>query len=89
MADRKQWEMNETQKAFVEILKENADGISLYDIEVKYGRKFATGSINVLTSKGITETSDVAYECDIVRHDNGQVVGHTTKKVKIYRLAQN
>ena len=81
------WSMNEKQQDFVNILKENPDGISLYDIESRYGKKFATGTINVLKTKGITETEEVAYECNIVRADNGQVVGHTTKKVSLYKLA--
>lgn len=81
------WEMNETQKSFVEILKGEPDGITLYDIESKYGKKFATGSINVLKSKGITQTEEVAVACNIVRADNGQIVGKTTKKVSLYKLA--
>lgn len=84
----KSWEMNETQKEFVKILGENPDGITLYDIESRYGKKFATGSINVLKSKGITATEEVAIACNIVRADNGQVVGKTTKKVSLYKLAQ-
>lgn len=86
MADKK-WEMNATQQKFVNILKENPDGISLWDIEAKYGEKFATGSINTLKSKGITQTEEVAVECLIVRKDNNQVVGKTTKKVSLYKLA--
>lgn len=81
------WSMNDKQKKFVEILKENPEGISLYDIESKYGIKFATGTINVLKTKGITTSEEVAYECNIVRVDNGQVVGKTSKKVSLYKLA--
>lgn len=85
--EKSNWKMNERQEKFVEILKENPDGITLYDIEAKYGEKFATGSINVLKSKGITQTEEVAVACNIVRVDNGQVIGKTTKKVSLYKLA--
>lgn len=81
------WTPNEKQSRFLEILKENPDGISLYDIESKYGIKFATGTINPLKTKGMTQTEEVAYECKVVRADNGQVVGKTTKKVSLYKLA--
>lgn len=81
------WSMNDKQKKFVEILKENPEGISLYDIESKYGIKFATGTINVLKTKGTTTSKKVVYECNIVRVDNGQVVGKTSKKVSLYKLA--
>ena len=81
------WSMNDKQKKFVEILKENPEGISLYGIESKYGIKFATGTINVLKTKGITTSEEVAYECNVVRVDNGQVVGKTFRKVSLYKLA--
>lgn len=65
------WTMNETQKAFVEGIKAwNAEheGIAptLADIEGITGRKFATGSINVLITKGILGHAD-EREVEVVK----------------------
>ena len=45
-----------------------------------------SGSINTLIAKGMVQTEDVSYECNIVRKDNGEVVGSTKKSVKAYKL---
>ena len=85
MADRKQWEMNDTQKKFVEILKENPDGMTLREIKKAYGVEFKTGSINTLSAKEIVNTdgkrefvADIVYE--------GEVIGHKTYTDTIYKL---
>lgn len=86
MADRKNWEMNETQKKFVEVLGKYPDGITLLEIKLNGDGEFKTGSINVLTSKGIVVADgEREFACDIVY--NGSVVGKTKKSGKIYRLA--
>lgn len=87
MTQKTNWQPNEKQKRFLEILKNHPEGISLYDVEAKYGEKFATGTINPLKTKGLTMTEEVTYECKILRADNDQVVGKTTKKVSLYKLA--
>lgn len=80
------WSMNETQKRFVEILKEKG-AITLFELKLE-GIEFATGSINTLISKGIVVAdSERQFACDVVY--NGKVVGHTTKKGKVYRLVSN
>ena len=80
------WSMNETQKRFVEILKEKG-AITLFELKLE-GIKFATGSINTLISKGIVVAdSERQFDCDIVY--NGKVVGNITKKGKVYRLVSN
>ena len=85
MANQKQWEMNDTQKKFVEILKENPDGLTLREIRKAYGVEFKTGSINTLSAKGLVNTdgkrefvADIVYE--------GEVIGHKTYKDTIYKL---
>ena len=84
MADGKQWSMNDTQQKFVEILKANPDGITLFELKLD-GKVFATGSINTLITKGIVATDgEKQFACDIVY--NGVVVGKTTKTGKIYKL---
>lgn len=85
MANPKQWEMNDTQRKFVEILKENPDGLTLREIKKAYGVEFKTGSINTLSAKGLVNTdgkrefvADIVYE--------GEVIGHKTYKDTIYKL---
>ena len=87
MAKENNWQPNDTQKQFMEILREYPDGVTLLEIKLERGIEFKTGSINTLTSKGLVKVSeeDKAFACDIVY--NGSVVGHCTKKGKVYRLA--
>lgn len=83
------WEANPTQKAFLEILKKEDEGITLADIASKYGAIFKTGTINVLAKKGLVETQKIAISCLIVREDNpSQIVGHCVKEVSLWKLAR-
>lgn len=89
MADRKQWEMNETQKSFVKILKDNLeaypDGMTLREIKKVSGIAFKTGSINTLKSKGIVDTDGKReFVADIVY--DSEVIGHKTYNDTIYKL---
>ena len=85
MADRKQWEMNDTQKKFVEILKENPDGMTLREIKKAYGVEFKTGSINTLKTKGIVNTDGKReFSADIVY--DGEVIGHKSYADTVYAL---
>lgn len=85
MADKKVWEMNETQKSFVEILKENPDGLTLREIRKSYGKDFKTGSINTLKSKGIVDTDGKReFTADIVY--DGEVIGHKKYADTVYKL---
>lgn len=68
------WTMNETQKAFIEAIKEykktHADEEpTIKELEEIAGRKFATGSINVLVTKGIVGHADdkIVEETKIVK----------------------
>lgn len=74
-----EWTPNETQRKFMEILGQEPDGITLRDIKAKYGIEFKTGSINVLTTKGlVVSDGEKTYTCECC--------GHKTK-VKVYKLA--
>lgn len=85
MANAKSWSMNETQKSFVKVLGDYAEGITLLEIKLERGIEFKTGSINTLISKGIVEiVGEKEFACEVVFE--GHVVGHTTKTGKIYRL---
>ena len=83
----KTWSMNDTQRQFVEVLKNYDKGVTLFELKL-IGREFKTGSINTLVSKGIVEiTGDREFACDIVF--NGVVVGKATKTGKVYKLVSN
>ena len=83
----KVWQPNETQKEFMNILKENPDGITLKDIELTYGKKFATGSTNTLITKGYVDgTAEIQVKCDLVY--KGVVIGNSTKTWKVYKLTE-
>lgn len=73
----KTWTPNDKQQKFLEILGENPDGLTLGEIEEKYGIKFATGSINTLKVKGLVDTSA-----------EKEIVVQAKRKVKVYRLVK-
>lgn len=76
--------LNEKQTAFLDVLKDYPDGVTLFELKLK-GLEFASGSINPLAKKGLVEILDEkTFDCEIVY--NGVVVGHTTKKGKPFRL---
>ena len=86
MAQNK-WTMNETQKAFMEVLAQYAEGVTMFELKLA-GHDFKTGSINTLITKGLVVTDgEREFACDVVY--NGAVVGKVTKTGKVYRLAQS
>lgn len=86
--EKKNWQMNENQKAFINALKENGGKATLFELNHFKGYDFKSGSINTLVSKGLVVTKDkVVYDCDIVF--NGTKVGSTKKTAKVYELVSN
>ncbi len=89
MAKEKQWEMNETQKSFVAILRENLkvypDGMTLREIKKVSGVAFKTGSINTLKSKGIVNTDGKREFVAEIVYD-GEVIGHKSYADTVYAL---
>ena len=82
----KTWSMNDTQRQFVEVLKNYDNGITLFELKL-IGREFKTGSINTLITKGYVVTDgEKDFTCDVVY--NGVVVGKVTKSGKVYKLVQ-
>ena len=87
MANKKSWEMSELQKAFLELVKGSADGITFREAK-KVIPSLSTGAINTLITKGYVSTdgntrdfvADIVYE--------GEVIGHKTYNDKVYRLAE-
>lgn len=83
----KTWEMNPTQRQFVEVLKGYANGATLFELKLA-GHDFKSGSVNTLIGKGIVAiVGEREFACDIVY--NGVVVGHSTKTGKVYQLVSN
>ena len=85
MATTTKWTPNEKQKLFLGAL---ADGkaLTLAEVSKKVGVEIKSGSINTLIAKGMVQTEDVSYACNIVRKDTNEVVGTTKKTVKAYKL---
>ena len=85
MAQNK-WTMNETQKAFMGVLANYADGVTMFELKLA-GHDFKTGAVNTLITKGLVVTDgDRDFACEVVY--NGQVVGKVTKTGKVYKLVQ-
>lgn len=80
------WTPNEKQTRFLEILKENPDGITLREIKSRHGVEFATGTINTLLTKGMVKKADGTrdFTADIVY--NGEVIGHKSYSDTVYVL---
>ena len=86
MATNSKWSANDKQKLFLKALKEADGALTLSEVSEIVGQEIKSGSINTLIAKGMVATEDVSYECNIVRKDNGKVVGSTKKTVKAYKL---
>lgn len=87
--EKKAWEMNDTQKNFVKILRENReaypDGMTLREIKKVSGTEFKSGSINTLKAHGIVNTDGKReFTADIV-YDN-EVIGHKKYADTVYQL---
>ena len=85
MATTTKWTPNEKQKLFLGAL---ADGkaLTLAEVSKKVRVEIKSGSINTLINKGMVQTEDVSYDCNIVRKDTNEIVGTTKKTVKAYKL---
>lgn len=83
-----EWKPNEKQVAFMEVLAKNPNGLTLAEIEVLTGVKYATGTINTLIAKEKVVCEPIDVECEVVAEVLGEkrVVGKTTKHWNRYRL---
>lgn len=85
MANKKEWVMNDTQKAFVEALKANGGKATLFELNYFKGYNFKSGAVNTLIKKGyVNADEEVSYDCDVVY--NGTKVGSVKKTAKVYAL---
>jgi hypothetical protein len=85
MANKQEWVMNDTQKAFLEALKANGGKATLFELNYFKGFNFKSGSVNALIAKGLVKAEDeVTYDCDKVY--NGVKVGSVKVTAKVYEL---
>ena len=82
----KVWKPNENQKAFLEALKGYEAPVSLMEIAVDSGVRFASGVVTPLVKRGLVIATDVEVVCDIVF--KGVKVGEKKNAVKAYALAK-
>ena len=82
----KVWKPNENQKAFLEALKDYEAPVSLIEIAVDSGVRFASGVVTPLVKRGLVVATDVEVVCDIMF--KGVKVGEKKNAVKAYALAK-
>ena len=84
--NEKVWKPNENQRAFLEALKGYEAPVSLMEIAVDSGVRFASGVVTPLVKRGLVVATDVEVVCDIMF--KGVKVGEKKNAVKAYALAQ-
>ena len=82
----KVWKPNENQKAFLEALKGYEAPVSLMEIAVDTGVRFASGVVTPLVKRGLVVANDTEVICDIMF--KGVKVGEKKNAVKAYALAK-
>lgn len=82
----KVWKPNENQKAFLETLKGYEAPVSLMEIAVDSGVRFASGVVTPLVKRGLVVATDIELVCDIMF--KGVKVGEKKNAVKAYALVK-
>ena len=82
----KVWKPNENQRAFLEALKGYEAPVSLMEIAVDTGVRFASGVVTPLVKRDLVVATDVEVVCDIMF--KGVKVGEKKNAVKAYALAK-
>lgn len=84
--NEKVWKPNENQRAFLEALKGYEAPVSLMEIAVDTGVRFASGVVTPLVKRDLVVATDVEVVCDIMF--KGVKVGEKKNAVKAYALAK-
>ena len=82
----KVWKPNENQRAFLEALKGYEAPVSLMEIAVDTGVRFASGVVTPLVKRDLVVATDIEVVCDIMF--KGVKVGEKKNAVKAYALAK-
>lgn len=85
-SNEKVWKPNENQRAFLEALKGYEAPVSLMEIAVDTGVRFASGVVTPLVKRDLVVATDVEVVCDIMF--KGVKVGEKKNAVKAYALAK-
>lgn len=84
--NEKVWKPNENQRAFLEALKGYEAPVSLMEIAVDTGVRFASGVVTPLVKRDLVVATDVEVVCDIMF--KGVKVGEKKNAVKAYVLTK-
>ena len=84
--NEKVWKPNENQRAFLEALKGYEAPVSLMEIAVDTGVRFASGVVTPLVKRDLVVATDIEVVCDIMF--KGVKVGEKKNAVKAYALAK-
>lgn len=84
--NEKVWKPNENQRAFLEALKGYEAPVSLMEIAVDTGVRFASGVVTPLVKRDLVVATDVEVVCDIMF--KGVKVGEKKNAVKAYALVK-
>ena len=82
----KVWKPNENQRAFLKALKGYEAPVSLMEIAVDSGVRFASGVVTPLVKRGLVVATDIELVCDIMF--KGVKVGEKKNAVKAYALVK-
>ena len=82
------WKANDKQVKFMDLLKENPNGLTLAQASKMLGEEIKSGSINALlpNGKNLVRTEDCVIQCNLVEIETGEIVGTAKKPVKKYFL---
>lgn len=86
MKTEKVWKPNENQRAFLEALKGYEAPVSLMEIAVDSGVRFASGVVTPLVKRGLVVATNIELVCDIMF--KGVKVGEKKNAVKAYALVK-
>ena len=84
--NEKVWTPNENQKAFLEVLKDYEAPVTLMEISVDKGVRFASGVVTPLVKRGLVTSEEVNLVYDVMF--KGAKVGEKRSTVKAYSLAK-
>ena len=84
--NEKVWKPNDNQKAFLTVLEGYNYPVTLMEIEVDTGVRYASGIATALVKRGLVISEDTQIVCDIVF--KGVKVGEKTNSVKAYTLVK-
>ncbi len=84
--NEKVWKPNDNQKAFLTVLEGYNYPVTLMEIEVDTGIRYASGVVTALVKRGLVISEDTKIVCDV--YFKGVKIGEKTNTVKAYTLVK-